>query len=349
MATVLKANNKGLNDKWVRRIGIPLVAILLLMSSDIIPVVISPKMLIYKIFRNIFYVFCYWESNRMIVLYMRSKYPDLKDTSKRIAMHIVVFVVFVLVAGFLITVINVNLPQTNRDPFLSEYKDMVLRSVLILGLVTVIYECAYYFGLYEQSLYESERLKKESLISQLELLRNQISPHFLFNSLNALITLVPEDPQLSVLFIQRLSNVYRHVLNYNGKNVISLETEKNFLDDYIFLHQMRFGENLMISYHLPEKLDHLQVIPFTLQMLVENAIKHNIISKRKPLAIDIRVTKNFIIVSNNLQRKTSGVESTNTGLRNIVTRYELLTNKIVNILATSTEFTVSLPLIISQE
>jgi two-component system LytT family sensor kinase len=349
MATILKANNKGLNDKWVRRAGIPIVAILLLMSSDILPMTISPRTIIFKIFRNIFYVFCYWESNRMIVIYMRNRYPNLKDISKRIGMHIAIFLVYVMVMGLVITFINVNLPRSGQDSFFSEYKEMVLKSLLILGLVTVIYECAYYFGLYEKSLYESERLKKESLISQLELLKNQISPHFLFNSLNALITLVPEDPQLSVLFIQKLSNVYRHVLNYNGRDLISLQTEKNFLDDYIFLHQMRFGDNLVINYHLPEKMEHLQVIPFTLQMLVENAIKHNIISKRKPLTIDISVTKNFIVINNNLQIKTSGVESTNTGLGNIITRYELLTNKLVDVIVTSTAFTVSLPLIVNQE
>jgi len=349
MATILKTSNKGLNDKWVRRVGIPLIAVLLVLSSDVSPTQITPRMFVFRIIRNIFYVFCYWESNRIIFIYMRSKYPNLKDTSKRIGMHIVIFIIYILLSAAVFAFININLPKTNPESFVSEFKDIVIKSVLLLGLVTVIYECAYYFGLYETSLYESERLKKESLISQLELLKNQISPHFLFNSLNALITLVPEDPQLSVLFIQKLSNVYRHVLNFNGKDVISLQTEKNFLDDFIFLHQMRFGDNLIVNYNLPENLEYLHVIPFTLQMLVENAIKHNIVSKRKPLTIDISVTKNHIVVHNNLQKKTSGVESTNTGLANIITRYELLTNKLVDVTVTPEQFSVSLPLIITQE
>jgi len=202
-----------------------------------------------------------------------------------------------------------------------------------------------FFGRWEHSLYESERLKKESLISQLELLKNQISPHFLFNSLNALITLVPEDPKLSVLFIQRLSNVYRHVLNYNEKNLIDLETELKFLDDYVFLNKMRFGDNLRIVYQLPADLESVKVIPFTLQMLVENAIKHNIVSGKKPLTISISKAGNFIVVKNNLQVKTSGVESMGTGLQNITNRYELLTNKRVEVIAGAAEFSVSLPLI----
>jgi two-component system LytT family sensor kinase len=334
-----------LNDRWIRIIGVPLIIILLTVFSDVSPARITLGMLFVKLVRNTVFVICYWESNRMIFIYMRNRYPNFKDTSKRITMHVLIFSVYSIVAGLLFTVINMNLPQTTYGTFWSEYSGIMKKSVLLLGLVTVFYECAYYFGLYEKSQLEAERLKKEALISQVELLKTQISPHFLFNSLNALISMVPEDSQLSVLFIQKLSNVYRHLLNYNGKNVIDLQTEKIFLDDYIFLHQIRFGTNLIVEYQLPEELDDLRVIPFTLQMLVENAIKHNIISNRKPLKISVAVRKNFITVSNNLQRKTSGVESTNTGLKNIVNRYELLTNKQVYIMTTATEFSVSLPLI----
>jgi two-component system LytT family sensor kinase len=335
----------GIVDKWIRYAGIPLVVILLILFGDVNPVRLSREMLLLKVVKNTFFALCYWEGNRMIIIYMRNRYPKLEEISKRILMHILLFFIYIVIAGVIFTYININLPQNRPESFWREYRDILEKSMLLLGLITVIYECAYYFGLYENSLYESERLKKEALISQIELLKNQISPHFLFNSLNALITMVPEDPQLSVLFIQKLSNVYRHVLNYNGKDVIDLQTEKNFLDDYIFLHQIRFNTNLIIKFQLPDKLDHLRVIPFTLQMLVENAIKHNIVSKRKPLVINIMISKKFIIVSNNLQKKTSGVESTNTGLTNIITRYELLTGKNVDITVTATEFSVSLPLI----
>jgi LytS/YehU family sensor histidine kinase len=127
--------------------------------------------------------------------------------------------------------------------------------------------------------------------------------------------------------------------------VIGLETELKFLDDYIFLNKMRFGENLHIVYQLPGNLEQLKVIPFTLQMLVENAIKHNIVSGKKPLTIIICKTGNSIVVKNNLQIKSSGVESTGTGLQNIINRYELLTNKLVEVVADTANFSVSLPLI----
>ena len=108
-------------------------------------------------------------------------------------------------------------------------------------------------------------------------------------------------------------------------------------------------DNLVINYQLPKTLDNIQVIPFTLQMLVENAIKHNIISNRRPLTILISSDGKSIIVKNNLQKKTSGVESTNTGLQNITNRYKLITTKVVDIITTATEFSVSLPLIFANE
>ncbi|MDB4922087.1 MAG: signal transduction histidine kinase, LytS [Mucilaginibacter sp.] len=346
---MIAAKKNGLNDKWARLIGIPVIVVLLVFLSDNRGISTSSKILVVSIAKYVVYVTFYWECSRFIFLYMRNRFPHLKETAKRIVVQSVVMSVFILLAGLIIGGINYAYPNGNREPFLTEYEDIIRKSLVLLGIVTVIYECAYFFGRWEHSLYESERLKKESLISQLELLKNQISPHFLFNSLNALITLVPEDPKLSVLFIQRLSNVYRHVLNYNEKNVIGLETELKFLDDYIFLNKMRFGENLHIVYQLPGNLEQLKVIPFTLQMLVENAIKHNIVSGKKPLTIIISKTGNFIVVKNNLQIKTSGVESTGTGLQNIINRYELLTNKLVEVVADTANFSVSLPLIYDSE
>lgn len=346
---MIAAKKNGLNDKWARIIGIPVIVILLVLLSDNRRIEGSFKILVFSIAKYFAYVIIYWECSRFIFLYMRSKFPHLKETAKRIVVQSLVIFIFIIIAGFIIAGLNYYYPNGDREPFLGEYEDIIRKSLVLMGIVIVIYECAYFFGRWEHSLYESERLKKESLISQLELLKNQISPHFLFNSLNALITLVPEDPNLSVQFIQRLSNVYRHVLNYNEKNVIGLETELKFLDDYIFLNKMRFGENLHIVYQLPVNLEQMQVIPFTLQMLVENAIKHNIVSGKKPLTIVISKEGNFIVVKNNLQIKTSGVESTGMGLRNIANRYELLTNKQVEVVADTTDFSVSFPIIYNSE
>jgi sensor histidine kinase YesM len=245
------------------------------------------------------------------LIYLRNTYPSHKDTAKKIIIQAVTFIVFISATTLALSTLEFYLPRTDNDSFSDDYFDSLIKSGITLGIITICYECAYYFGKWETSMYESERLKKEQLVSQFELLKTQISPHFLFNSLNALMALVPEDTHLSVLFIQKLSNVYRHMLNYSEKHLIDLKEEMIFLQDYLFLYQIRFGENLIINYNLPADLLHIQVIPFSLQILVENSIKHNIISNRKPLRIDISSDGEVIVVRNNLQKKTSGVESTN--------------------------------------
>ncbi|WP_215238441.1 sensor histidine kinase [Dyadobacter helix] len=336
------------NNVWLRLMGIPAVAVMLVfLSNDL-----SPENVYSKIIKYIIYVALYWEIHRVIFIYVQNRYPYLQDTRKRVYIQIIVFALVILVVSFFLALINPYFPSGgagSQDTFLMEYQSFVVKSLLLLGLITVIYECIYFFGLYEKSMLEAERLKKENLMSQFELLKNQISPHFLFNSLNVLMTLVPENPDLSVMHIQKLSNVYRYVLSQHEKNVINLTTELQFLKDYIFLYQMRFGENLQIKYNLPDQWDHIQVIPLTLQMLVENALKHNIVSKRKPLTITISTIAGFIMVTNNLQRKTSGVESTNIGLQNIMNRYMLLTSKLVEVHVTKTHFSVMLPLIFDHD
>ncbi|MDN3584591.1 sensor histidine kinase [Mucilaginibacter flavus] len=336
-----------LNDKWARIIGVPLIGILLILLAHDSWASYSWDVWIVKFVKNTLFILFYWESNRVIFVFLRKKFPRPKDAGKKILFQVLIFAVFITVMGLIVAVINQSLkPPENHETFLDELKDTMQKSTILLFIITVCYEVAYFFGNWEHSLYESERLEKESLISQFELLKNQISPHFLFNSLNALITLVPEDPQLSVLFIQKLSNVYRHILTYNEKNIVELKAELDFLKDYIFLFQMRFGENLIIDYRLTEVIDHIMIVPFTMQMLVENAIKHNIISNRKPLTITVIQENEHIIIRNNLQKKTSGVESTHTGLNNIINRYKLLTEKKVDIVITDIDFSVSIPLIL---
>ena len=336
---------RRLNDKWTRIIGIPLIGVLLLLFSHDSLQTLPFDLKLLRVIRIFLYVAFYWESNRMIFIYLHNKFPRPKDTLKKIGVQAVIFVLFICVFGFIVALINQAVASGSHETFSVELEDTLKKSAILLLIVTVCYECAFFFGNWEHSLYESERLKKESVISQFELLKNQISPHFLFNSLNALITLVPEDAQLSVLFIQKLSNVYRHVLTYNEKNIIELEAELEFLKDYLFLFQMRFGENLVIEYQLPESFENMMIVPFALQMLVENAVKHNTISQRKPLIISLISDGERIMIKNNIQKKTSGVESTNTGLNNITSRFKLLTSRPVDVTITKTEFSVSLPLL----
>ncbi len=196
---------------------------------------------------------------------------------------------------------------------------------------------------WKQAIINSEILKKESIAAKYESLKNQVNPHFLFNSFNALSNLVYEDQDKAVLFIKQLSEVYRYVLDTRDKEVVTLEEENKFLDSYLYLQQIRFGDKLKLQVELDGVKS--MVAPLVLQMLVENAIKHNIISEENPLTIRIYSRDNFIVIENNLQKKTIMQEdSPGIGLDNIQKRYEFLSDKKVEVIQNEM-FMVKLPII----
>ena len=181
-------------------------------------------------------------------------------------------------------------------------------------------------------------------------MKNQVNPHFLFNSLNALTSMIHDQPDKAVEFVQKLSKVYRYILEIKNKEMISLREEMECIYAYQFLLKMRFGDNVRFHIDIPE--DHMgcHIVPLSIQILLENAIKHNVISTGKPLSISIQLAKNGnLIVSNNLQKKNVVNGSTKTGISNINSRYQLLTGKQVEVIVTQEQFSVSVPLIHVEE
>jgi sensor histidine kinase YesM len=192
---------------------------------------------------------------------------------------------------------------------------------------------------------ENERLKKENLQAQFESLRNDLSPHFLFNSLNALQTLIREDPEIANQYVNHLSNVLRSSLQSNDNQYVSLDDELKLVRSYIFLLEMRYGSNLEISIAIPEKYTEYKIPPLTIQTLIENAVKHNEISTRKPLKVRISIENNTLIVENNIQIKLTPEVSMGVGLSNLSKRFELLCEKEIVIYKTNNHFQVNVPLI----
>ena len=195
------------------------------------------------------------------------------------------------------------------------------------------------------SLAQAEKYKKESAEFEFEMLQAQINPHFLFNSLNTLSSLVYEDADRSAEFIRKLSDVYRHVLDARQKDLISLREELSFIESYIFLLELRFENKLKIDVRIDENLLDQKIAPLTLQLLIENAVKHNIASDSKPLSVDIYNDADHIIVENPLHPKTVKEKGNNMGLRNISSRYNALCGNEVGIYNTYGAFTVKIPII----
>ena len=184
---------------------------------------------------------------------------------------------------------------------------------------------------WKQTILEAEKLKKEQVIAQYETLKSQVNPHFLFNSLNVLTTLVHKDADVAEQFINQLSKVYRYILESRSQEIIGLDEEMRNLEAYVFLMKIRFGGNLQFDNQLANNVLGKKVAPLTLQMLVENALKHNEVSKLNPLSISVFLDGNFIVVKNNLQLKTNQNDSTGIGLSNIKARYSFLSQHSVSI------------------
>jgi PAS domain S-box-containing protein len=189
------------------------------------------------------------------------------------------------------------------------------------------------------------RLQKENLQSQFEVLRQQVNPHFLFNSLNVLTSLIKLDPDLAEQFTEHLSKVYRYVLENKDNDLVSLQTELDFLDAYIFLLHIRFMDKIEVKVSISDAKRELLILPLALQLLIENAIKHNSMSKKNPLIIEIAIdSNNVLMVENNLQERESHMASTGVGLRNIAHRYQLLEMPEPEFIKTETKFIARVPL-----
>jgi two-component system, LytTR family, sensor kinase len=197
-----------------------------------------------------------------------------------------------------------------------------------------------------QTQLEAEEFKKISIQAQLQSLKNQVNPHFLFNNLNVLSALIVKNPEQAVEFIEQFSKVYRYVLQNQEKEVVELQTELDFINSYFYLLKTRFNGSLNISLEIEDKVKHQYIVPVALQMLIENAVKHNISSKAKPLYVNVFTESGeTIVVKNNFQPKEVKEISTNIGLSNISKRYQHLTDKNVEVSQENGSFTVKLPLI----
>jgi PAS domain S-box-containing protein len=191
-------------------------------------------------------------------------------------------------------------------------------------------------------------LQKENLQSQFDVLKQQVNPHFLFNSLNVLTSLIKLEPDLAEKFSEQLSKVYRYVLENKDNELVDLNTELNFLDAYIFLLNIRFVDKLRVNINISTDRRSDRIIPLAMQLLIENAIKHNIMSKSEPLSIDVFIDEdNFLNIINNLQERPSQLVSTGVGLKNIQNRYLLLNNTEPVFEKTESHFIAKVPLVLN--
>ncbi|MCX6318509.1 MAG: histidine kinase [Bacteroidetes bacterium] len=291
-----------------------------------------------------------WLGNRYIMIWARTKYPSFTNVRKRLWVQSLTMFWYTIVTnnllGYLLDICGIK--QEKHYAGFDTFNVIVssnAASIFCSLTVVAIYESIYFMNELRQSVEEKELLKRESLHAQLSALKTQVNPHFLFNNLNTLCSIIPEDPDKAVVFVQQMSKVYRHILEVQDEQSIPLKDELDVMKAYAFLLHTRFGDNLDITIDVPEEKLTKRIIPLSLQILMENAIKHNIVTSDKPLKVEVTASNGRLEVKNNLQKKNQINISTGIGLENIRNRCRLLSQDKVLVTENENSFTVSIPLI----
>ncbi|MDV7187399.1 2TM domain-containing protein [Lutibacter sp. TH_r2] len=220
--------------------------------------------------------------------------------------------------------------------------------LVITLIVSLVFHAIFFYKTLTEKKVTEQKIVAKTESAKFESLKSQIDPHFLFNSLNVLTSLIGENPKLAEKFTTKLSKVYRYVLEQKNKDLIDLDEELHFAKTYMELLKMRFED--AVTFEIPDSASNpsLKIIPLSLQLLLENTIKHNAVSEENPLKVVITEENGYLKITNNYNPKATVEKSTKVGLNNIVDRYNLITLKKVFIEKTSESFTVQIPLLTQQ-
>ena len=287
-----------------------------------------------------------WKGNQALVVIIDQYLTWLEQPGKRFVVGVICMVIYTITISMIIYTIFFGLiwGQDVMAQVRSDFPAFIYTPVGITSTIMVISHSSSFLKAWRQSAINFEKLKKEKLMVEYEALKNQVNPHFLFNSMNVLTSLVYEDQDKAVKFIRELSKVYRYVLDSRHKDLVSLEEEMAFVESYIFLQKIRFENNLVIDIDIDEEKMQNFVPPMALQLLLENAIKHNVVSEKRPLTIRIKSEDKALIIQNDLQEKLSK-DSTGIGLENLKQRYQIISNEPITIKKDEAYFTVIIPLL----
>ena len=288
-----------------------------------------------------------WYSHISYDHLVEKKYPGLNQSMQRILLKALVVVIIMPPSILLILFV-----YDRFSIFDYRWSENDMWMGLILGwcvnlIFETLYEMDYMLTKYKESVQEKESLRQLSEKQEFDTLKGQVNPHFLFNCFNTLSSLITEDRVRAEKFLDELSKVYRYLLRNNEDGLTTVQNEIRFIESYYQLLQTRHGEAVQINTEIDKRYDQYLLPSLSLQLLVENAVKHNIISKQQPVHVVIASTPpGYLTVTNNLRKKTkSSVESTGIGLANIREKYRLLNRQDVTVEETADQFIVTIPVL----
>ena len=297
------------------------------------------------IFALILYmVNAYW-IQYLVVTYKHDLF-SLKRFTIGISGNILVSILGIFLSRFVLVVVLGKMPLIE---FLNNERPGYYQSSLIIAIIiSLIFYAIWYYKYRQETKVKEQKIIAGTASAKFDALKNQLDPHFLFNSLNVLTSLIEEDPHQAQKFTTSLSKVYRYVLEQKNKDLISVEEELQFAKTYVKLLKMRFEDSIHLE--IPEHSNNpeAKIIPLSLQLLLENAVKHNVVTSSKPLYIKVYEENGMLVVDNNLQEKQVVKKSSGVGLQNIRQRYGILTDRQVEIIKSESDFQVKLPLLTKQ-
>lgn len=287
-----------------------------------------------------------WYLHILVMHWLRVVFPDIKQTLRRLLIlavsHIgLTALTFIVLFRFYGAFHFLDYSFSSDDYTLSLYL-----AVALTMIATTQWEADYTYIQWKNSLLEKEQMQQLTLQNEFDALKSQVNPHFLFNCFNTLSSLISEDLKQAEVFLNELSKVYRYLLRNNENGMSTLQTEVKFIESYFRLLSTRYGDALQLHIEIDKRYEQYLLPSLSLQLLVENAVKHNVVSKQSPLVIDIfTAAGNILVVNNNLQLKQLKSASHHVGLENIRSKYNLMKQTGFQVLDGNKNFSVVLPLI----
>ena len=359
---------KHFNDKWPRLVGIGLLSLLSFPINRLRKEPFNADLLV-RVGLSVATIVVFWHVNRFLILNIRARFPERRQRWTRWVLTFGLGIPASALVLWGMTLLRYQVLEGSVEGFFTQniHASVTVNGTQLrfmpfgLNLFQGAFDFTFFFVFYEilfitresllvrqrlaQAEKEKESLRAATLHSQLEALKQQVNPHFLFNSLNVLDSLIEEDPPRARVFLEELSTVYRYLLRANDHSLTPLSAELQFIESYYHLLKTRHGEGLRLDLRVQNGHETHQLPPLTLQLLVENAVKHNVILPEQPLTIEIFTQGESLTVRNNLQRKRSRVASNGVGLTNILTQYQMLGQAMPLVTESDAHFTVTVPLV----
>jgi two-component system LytT family sensor kinase len=284
----------------------------------------------------------------ILLKYVNSRFPWSTAWLKRTLIDVLLILLIAIVSAFIFSLIAKGNQGLSADWSAGFAKFFTFSFIACMTFILLV-EAIVFFNERQMYLNKSEQLLRENLQTKFEVLKNQVNPHFLFNNLNVLSSLVYQDPKVADRFIIEFSKIYRYILDMQAKAMVSLESELNFLDSYTYLLKQRFKDGITVKKEISSSLLQKKIPPLTLQLLMENVVKHNIISMEQPLTVYLKEEDDRLIFKNKITLRNQSEKLSGLGLNNIQERYELVSSRSVTIQKEDGFFKVSLPLLDMEE